>query len=197
MSHDSTITNDIHRDKALDKTQALDRFLASVERRAFRIAEMAVNNREEALDIVQDSMFALVRKYSDRPEDEWTPLFYRILQSRIRDWYRKNKTRSKWMSWIGFRQDEHSGEMEDALESLPDPHGRDACEVAENIDSMEDLGVAIKALPLRQQQAFLLRTLEGMSVEQTAQAMSISQGSVKTHYSRAVKSLRIQLEEHK
>ena len=147
MQHDSVITKAIDRDKPLDKAQALDRFLASVERRALKIAEIAVKNRDEALDIVQDSMFGLVQKYSDRPQEEWTPLFYRILQSRIRDWYRKHKTRSKWMSWIGFRQDEHSGEMEDALESLADPHGRDASQAAENINAMD--GVVRQFKPYR------------------------------------------------
>ncbi|NOY66890.1 MAG: RNA polymerase sigma factor [Gammaproteobacteria bacterium] len=196
MQHDWAINKQIGKDRTLDKTHALDQFLSQVERRAFKIAKLAVGNHDEALDIVQDSMIGLVQKYANRPADEWTPLFYHILQSRIRDWYRKNKVRTTWMSWLGFRKNGEEEELENALEALPDPHGRDPSQVAANEHSMEDLEVAIQTLPLRQQQAFLLRTWEGLSVADTATAMKCSQGSVKTHYSRAVHTLREALEEH-
>lgn len=196
MQHDCVINKQIGKDRTLDKTAALDQFLSQIERRAFKIAKLAVGNREDALDIVQDSMFGLVQKYANRPSEEWTPLFYRILQSRIRDWYRKNKVRSKWMSWLGWRKSDDEGEMENAVEALPDPHGRDPSQIVANEYSMESLDDAIQILPHRQQQAFLLRTWEGLSVADTAIAMKCSQGSVKTHYSRAVHSLRDALEEH-
>jgi len=196
MQHDWVIGKQPGKECTLDKSRELDQFLSKVERRAFKIAEIAVGNREEALDIVQDSMFGLVQKYANRPAEEWTPLFYRILQSRIRDWYRKNKVRSRWMSWLGLRKNDDGDEMEDALESLPDPHGRDPSQSVANEHSMEDLELAIRTLPGRQQQAFLLRTWEGLSVADTATAMKCSQGSVKTHYSRAVHTLREALEEH-
>ena len=74
----------------------MDQFLASVERRAYGIAKMAVGHREEALDIVQDAMLKLVQLYADKPQQEWRCLFFKILQSRIRDWYRRNKVRNRW-----------------------------------------------------------------------------------------------------
>jgi len=197
MQHDCTIGNSSTKENTLDKTRTLDRFLAQVERKAFRIAELAVGNRDEALDIVQDSMIGLVQKYSHRPEEEWTPLFYRILQSRIRDWYRKNKVRSKWMSWLGFGKKDEEGGQEDAMAAVADPAGRDPQQTASNHDAMEQLDEALHNLPHRQQQAFLLRTWEGLSVAETATAMKCSQGSVKTHYSRAVHTLRIKLEDYR
>jgi len=197
MQHDYAIDISPAKESTLDKARTLDRFLAQVERKAFRIAELAVSNREEALDIVQDSMIGLVQKYADRPEEEWTPLFYRILQSRIRDWYRKNKVRSKWMSWLGFSKKDDECECEDAMASVPDPAGRDPQQTASNHESMEQLDEAIHNLPYRQQQAFLLRTWEGLSVADTASAMKCSQGSVKTHYSRALHALRLELEDYR
>ncbi len=150
------------------------------------MAEIAVGNREEALDIVQDSMLALVQKYAARPCEEWTPLFYRILQSKIRDWYRKSKTRSKWMSFLNFRQQDDDSETGNLIDAVADPVASEPSQtVADNI-SIDTLETAIHALPLRQQQAFLLRSWEGLSVSETALAMKCSEGSIKTHYSRAL-----------
>jgi RNA polymerase sigma-70 factor (ECF subfamily) len=183
------------KESTLDKTQALNQFLASVERKALKIAEIAVGNRDDALDIVQDSMLGLVQKYANKPAEEWAPLFYRILQSRIRDWYRKHKVRSKWMSWLGLRKQDGE-ETEDPIENVADPVAREPQQTLANENSIEKLQDAIHCLPLRQQQAFLLRSWEGMSVEHTATAMGCSQGSVKTHYSRALGTLRKELEGH-
>ena len=160
------------------------------------MAEIAVGNREEALDIVQDSMLALVQKYAARPCEEWTPLFYRILQSKIRDWYRKSKTRSKWMSFLNFRQQDDDSETGNLIDAVADPVASEPSQtVADNI-SIDTLETAIHALPLRQQQAFLLRSWEGLSVSETALAMKCSEGSIKTHYSRALHTLRAALEGH-
>lgn len=183
------------KESTLDKTQALDQFLASVERKALKIAEIATGNRDDALDIVQDSMLGLIQKYANKPAEEWTPLFYRILQSRIRDWYRKHKVRSKWMSWIGLHKQDGE-EMQDPMESFADPAASEPQQTLANDNSIKKLETAIHRLPLRQQQAFLLRSWEGLSVANTATAMSCSQGSVKTHYSRALASLRKELEGH-
>lgn len=137
-------------------------------------------------------MFKLVEKYADREENEWKPLFYRILQSRINDWYRRNKVRNRYRSWLTKNEDDN----EDPIQTAPDHHGQKPESEAETSESMEKLQQALSALPLRQQQAFLLRAWEGLNVKQTAAAMSCAEGSVKTHYSRAVHSLREQLGEH-
>jgi len=160
------------------------------------MAELAVGNREEALDIVQDSMFALVQKYSDRTTEEWTPLFYRILQSKIRSWYRKNKTRSRWISLLTFRQNEDDAETGNLIDEFADPVAREPSQAVADNTSIDTLETAIHALPLRQQQAFLLRSWEGLSVADTATAMKCSEGSIKTHYSRALSALRTALEGH-
>jgi RNA polymerase sigma-70 factor (ECF subfamily) len=196
MQHDYVVGETGSKENTLDKTRALDQFLAGIERKAFKIAEIAVGNREEALDIVQDSMLGLVQKYANRPSEEWTPLFYRILQSRIRDWYRKNKVRSRWMSWLAFRKQDDDEEPEDPVQGLADPVAREPMQTVANEISIEKLEVAIQQLPQRQQQAFMLRAWEGLSVADTAIAMACSQGSVKTHYFRAVNTLRKELEEH-
>ena len=174
--------------RALQKEQQLNRFLAEVERRALRIAEIAVRDRDEALDLVQDAMIKLARKYADRPQDEWTPLFYRILQNGVRDWHRRQAVRNRVMVWFG-RGSQDDDEY-DAVASAPDPIGRTPDEELSNSEAMATLEVAVRGLPTRQREAFMLRTFEGLDVAATAIAMGCSQGSVKTHYSRAIHSLR-------
>ena len=156
---------------------------------------MAVVQRDDALDIVQDSMLGLVQKYANKPASEWPPLFYRIMHSRINDWHRKHKVRSKWMSWIGLGKAD-SEEIGDPLENIADPVAREPQQYLQSELSIKKLESAIQALPRRQQQAFLLRSWEGLSVADTATAMVCSQGSVKTHCSRALASLRKALEGH-
>jgi len=181
--------------RALHKEQQLNRFLAEVERRALRIAEIAVRDRDEALDIVQDSMIKLVRKYSERDEEEWTPLFYRILQNAVRDWHRRQSVRNRVMVWFRKKPDEDHDY--DPVAAAPDPIGRTPDEELTNSEAMLSLEAAVRRLPARQREAFMLRTFEGLDVAGTAIAMGCSQGSVKTHYSRAVHTLREQLEEYR
>jgi len=164
----------------------LDHFLAGVEKRAFFKAKLATGDTEEALDIVQDAMFKLVEKYSGHDRDSWGPLFHRILQSRIRDWYRRQSVRNRFRSWLGF--DEEDGV--DFIQQVEDPRSRTAEQIFQTELSIDNLERVLKLLSLRQQQAFLLRAWDGLDVKQTAQAMSCSEGSVKTHYSRAVRALR-------
>ncbi len=178
-------------DSVLNNSLLLDKFLQSVQSRAFRIAQISTGNAEDALDLVQDAMFKLVEKYSDKPQDEWTPLFYRILNSRINDFHRRNKVRNRYTSWINYGE-----EMEDPIQTAPDPYGRSPEVETQTNESMERLQQALEDLPPRQQQAFLLRAWEGLNVKQTASAMSCAEGSVKTHYSRAIHSLRENLGEH-
>lgn len=175
----------------LDTHQALDRFLANTERRAFRMAQFATGNAEDALDLVQEAMLKLAQQYGSRDEQEWGPLFHRILQSRIRDWYRRSKVRNRWRVWLSGEEDE-----EDPLERLADTDSAGPAEQLAGERSLGALERALQQLPLRQQQAFLLRTWEGFDVAETARAMGCSAGSVKTHYSRAVHTLRTLLEDH-
>jgi RNA polymerase sigma-70 factor (ECF subfamily) len=162
--------------------------------RALRIAEIGVRDRDEALDIVQDAMIKLVRHYSERSNEEWTPLFYRILQNGVRDWHRRQVVRNRVMGWFGRRP---SGDNDyDTIATAPDPIGRSPDEELQNDEAMQRLEAAVRDLPTRQREAFMLRMFEGLDVAGTAVAMGCSQGSVKTHYSRAVHSLRETLEEH-
>jgi len=178
----------------LQRERQLNQFLADVERRALRIAEIAVRDRDEALDLVQDAMIKLVNNYARRPEGEWTPLFYRILQNGIRDWHRRQKVRNRVMVWFGRRD---AGEDHyDPVAHAPDPAGRSPDEELQTGQAMEKLEEAVHALPTRQREAFMLRTFEGLDVAGTAVAMGCSEGSVKTHYSRAVHRLRDKLGEY-
>lgn len=180
---------------ALRHKRQLNRFFADVERRALRIAEISVRDRDEALDLVQNAMIKLAQKYAARPEDEWTPLFYRILQNGIRDWHRRQAVRRRIMVWFG-RESGDENEY-DPIGAAPDPDGRTPDEELQNREAMQSLEIAVRKLPARQREAFMLRMFEGLDVAGTAVAMGCSQGSVKTHYSRALHALREQLEEHR
>lgn len=179
-----------------DRQQALNRFLASCEKRAYRLAVIATGQTEEALDIVQDAMFKLVKRYAQRDEQEWPALFHRILQTTIRDWYRRQKVRLRWRQFFYSSADDE-GDYGDPLENLAHPDHSGPDEQLRESHAMQQLDSALQALPLRQQQAFLLRQWEGLDIAQTAEAMGISQGSVKTHYSRAVHSLRDTLKDYR
>jgi len=175
----------------LDQVRALDRFLASVEKRAFRIARISVQHEDDALDIVQDAMLQLARRYGQRPSEEWRPLFYRILQNRIRDCQRRRKVRARVFSWFPRVADEPDGF--DPMEAVPDGAAAPVERLMTD-EAMVELERALGALPSRQQEAFMLRNFEGLDVAATAVAMGCSEGSVKTHYSRAVHTLRERLE---
>lgn len=176
----------------LETHRELDAFLASVEKRAFRMAEIATGNRDEALDILQDAMFKLVEKYADRNPQEWGPLFTTILQSRIKDWYRRNQVRNRFRSWFSSKDND----LDDPVQQAKDETARTPEQLLQADRRIDKLEQVLHDLPLRQQQAFLLRNWEGYSVEQTANAMKCSVGSVKTHYFRAVHSLREKLDMH-
>ena len=181
--------------RTLQKQQQLNRFLAEVERRALRIAEIGVRDRDEALDLVQDAMIKLARRYSDRSREEWTPLFYRILQNSVRDWHRRQAVRNRVM--VFFRRKPTEDNDYDAVAAAPDLSGREPDEELQNSEAMQSLEIAMQDLPTRQREAFMLRTFEGLNVADTAVAMGCSEGSVKTHYSRAVHTLRDRLEQHR
>lgn len=139
----------------------------------------------------------LVTAYAGRDEQEWAPLFYRILHSRINDWYRRTRVRNRFRVWLKVgRYGDTEEPAVDAMQTVEDRAQPDSLCRLQQADAMACLDEALRALPLRQQQAFLLRTWEGLDVANTALAMGCSAGSVKTHYSRAVHSLRERLGDH-
>jgi RNA polymerase sigma-70 factor (ECF subfamily) len=175
------------------QNRALNQFLAGVELKAFKIAQAALRHEDDALDAVQDAMLQLARAYASRPAEEWKPLFYRILENRIRDMQRRRTVRGRIMAWLPARGEDDDDELDPvALAASPDPQPVRRLELDEAMGALEE---ALQRLPPRQQQAFLLRALEGLDVAQTAVAMGCSEGSVKTHYFRAVQALRAQLGE--
>jgi len=178
---------------AQSRARALNQFLAGVELKAFKIAQAALRHEDDALDAVQDAMLQLARAYAGRPAQEWKPLFYRILENRIRDMQRRRTVRGRVIAWLPFRGEEDEDDP-DPLSQAPSPEPQPVKRL-ELDEAMGALEQALNALPRRQQQAFLLRTLEGMDVAETAAAMGCSEGSVKTHYFRALQSLRAQLGE--
>lgn len=169
----------------------LDAFLRSVGRRAQVMAEISTRDREAALDIVQDSMLALASRYAHKPPAEWGPLFQTILQSRIMDWHRTRTRRGKWMTWLAPPKDDPEA---DPWADIPEAESSDPALLLERARDMEAVTAALEALPLRQQQAFMLRIWEGLDTAETARAMECSEGSVKTHLSRALHSMRATLE---
>jgi RNA polymerase sigma-70 factor (ECF subfamily) len=190
MTADTTLASRLEGVSNAD-VQSLDAFLASVERRAFRIAEVATRDRDEALDIVQDAMLQLSRRYAGRPAAEWPPLFYRILENRIRDFQRRQTVKNRLFFWRPAARDEE--EAEDPLEQIAEP-GAGPVEELQRAEQMRRLEQGLRKLPARQREAFELRLWEGLSVEDTARAMGCSDGSVKTHLHRALAALRQDLE---
>jgi RNA polymerase sigma-70 factor (ECF subfamily) len=175
------------REGTVDRERALDRFLAGIERRALRIASLALRDRAEAEDAVQDAMFRLVRRYAGRPESEWRPLFYRILGNRITDFQRRQKLRRAVTAfWHGGEREEGAA---DPVEEAIDPRGRPD-QALEGEELLARIEAVLAALSRRQREAFLLRNFEGLDVAQTALAMGCSEGSVKTHYFRAMQALQ-------
>jgi RNA polymerase sigma-70 factor (ECF subfamily) len=170
--------------------QSLPAFLAGMERRAFRHAEIALRHREDALDAVQDAMLKLVQRYADRPSIEWTPLFWSVLRSRITDIRRRRKVRSVLVAWMGPAGEDDDGPVWEPADPAPDP-----ARIHSDRESYQALSAALRTLPRRQREAYQLRVLEGMDVADTARAMGCSEGSVKTHTSRAMEALRRQLED--
>ncbi|TDI77388.1 MAG: RNA polymerase sigma factor [Betaproteobacteria bacterium] len=171
-------------------------FLIGTERRAYKKVLFSVRDEHVALDIVQDSMMKLAENYAAKPLEELPPLFQRILQNTTHDYYRRQKTRSLWTTLFSSytpKDQENESEEYDLLETLSvkkesnfssDPYKQ--LEQSQLIDSIER---AITILPTRQREAFLLRYWEEMDVTETAAVMGCSEGSVKTHCSRASHTL--------
>jgi RNA polymerase sigma-70 factor, ECF subfamily len=173
--------------------QELSDFLKSVEKRAFKRSVYHVRDEDAALDIVQDSMIKLTVNYSEKPAAELPMLFQRILQNTTLDWFRRQKThRAVFSNMSDFEKAGEDGEF-DLLETLESIDTSDGTESAETQVSrgqiLQEIDDAVQTLPARQREAFLMRYWEEMDVAETAAAMGCSEGSVKTHCSRAVSAL--------
>ncbi len=184
------------KETTLASPQQLSSFLESVERRAFKQAMFAVRDEEAALDIVQDAMMKLAEKYGDRPDEEFPMLFQRILQNTIRDYYRRSKVRSMWTTLLSaFSPDDD--EDYDPLETLAADEDDAGPKTPESkllqVQTLNLIEDEIKKLPPRQREAFLMRYWEDMDVAETAAVMGCSEGSVKTHCSRATHTLAVAL----
>lgn len=170
----------------------LSQFLAGAERRAYKQALFAVRDPDNALDIVQDAMIKLSESYGDRPVLELAPLFTRIVQNTIHDFYRRQKVRSTWITLFSALSSGDPDEP-DPLESIEAQAGTVAAESAsdevERIQTVRAIEEEVARLPARQREAFLLRYWEDMDVAETAATMKCSEGSVKTHCSRATQAL--------
>ena len=181
-------------DAPLSSAEELNEFLSSVERRAFKRTVYAVRNDDAALDIVQDAMIRLSTSYADRPATEWPMLFQRILSNATLDWFRRQKVRNALFQNMGDLEASVGGEDGAELDLLDilrvDDGGTEgADDTAQRTETLAIIEEEIGQLPARQREAFLMRYWEEMDVAETAAAMGCSEGSVKTHCSRAVASL--------
>lgn len=176
-------------------SQELSDFLRDVERRAFKQTVYAVRDEHAALDIVQDAMLKLAEKYAAKPVEEYPMLFQRILQNTMRDFWRRQKVRNLWttlLSSFGGNDDE---EDRDPLETIDvEDNSENPAEQLQRNQTIAIVEKALEKLPPRQREAFVLRYWEDMDVAETAEVMGCSQGSVKTHCSRAVHALAQTLE---
>jgi RNA polymerase sigma-70 factor (ECF subfamily) len=173
--------------------QELSDFLKSVEKRAFKRSVYHVRNEESALDIVQDSMMKLAEHYGHKPVDELPMLFQRILSNCTLDWFRRQKTRNALFSNLSDFESGSDDESFDLLETLDSSGDSEQVESAEKTTEraqiLREIEAEILELPARQREAFLMRYWEELDVAETAVAMGCSEGSVKTHCSRAVQAL--------
>lgn len=170
----------------------LDTFLRDTQPRAFRMLQIALRDEQTALDLLQDAMLAFVKRYAKRPAEERAPLFYRIVQNRLRDFFRQQRVRHRWVTTFADFYKNNKSEDDYHLEAISNDLSSDQSLDVQN--KMLYIDRVLSRLALRQQQTFLLRAWEGLTEQQTAQALGISVGSVKTHYSRARHALQAALD---
>ena len=177
-------------------SQELSDFLRVVERRAFKQTVYAVRDDHAALDIVQDAMLKLAEKYADKTAAEYPMLFQRILQNTMRDYWRRQKVRNLWTTLLSsFGAGQNGEEDHDPLDTIDvEDEGTNPAIQLERSQTMKIIEKALEKLPARQREAFVLRYWQDMDVAETAEMMGCSQGSVKTHCSRAVHTLASLLE---
>lgn len=175
--------------------QEISDFLRQIEKRAFRQTAYAVRDEHAALDIVQDAMLKLADKYANKPIAEYPMLFQRILQNTTRDYWRRQKVRNLWTSLFSSFGPQDDEEF-DLLETIDvEDADNNPYDQLERSQTMVLIGKALEKLPARQREAFVLRYWEELDVAETAAAMGCSQGSVKTHCSRAVSAMSQLLEQ--
>ena len=194
LAIDGFMTREQRTGKTEQQVTGLDGFLQSVQRKALGMARLGSGNPDEAFDIVQDVMMAFVRRYRNKPAEQWPPLFYRTLSNRITDYHRRRSVRSRWQGLLGRADVEDNA---DPIQLAEDPSGYNPERAGADAEFASALEAALQGLSNRQRQAFLFRTWQGMSVAETAAVMGCSAGSVKTHLSRANQALRTQLGEHR
>lgn len=165
---------------------SLDAFLRGAERRALRMAQLTTRDADEALDVVQEAMIQLARHYSTRPAAEWAPLFHRILDNGLRKWRFRQVLKGRWLG----RRLQPDDDGDDPLDTVPADEHLQPEAAQQQQDVIRHVRAALEQLPARQRQAFLLRHWEGLSTIDTATAMACSEGSVKTHLSRALATLQ-------
>jgi RNA polymerase sigma-70 factor (ECF subfamily) len=169
----------------------LDAFLVSVEVRAYRSALLTTKKTSDALDIVQEAMLHLVQSYRARDSAEWPLLFQRILQHKILDWHRAQTKQRRWF-WLAAANAVED-EDDNIIDTIVDERSENPAEIIARAQDINRVLGLLEVMPLRQRQAFLLRAWEGFDVAATASVMECSEGSVKTHYFRALQFLRTQL----
>lgn len=179
----------VSKERQLATQAELSQFLSRIERRAYKHAVFAMHDSHTALDVVQDAMIKLAEKYGDKPSDELPLLFHRILQNTIRDHCRRQKVRSNWTTLFSAFGSKHAEEEFDPLDVLEDSDNQSAPAAPDaSFGQKQTIALieqALSNLPLRQREAFLLRYWEGLDTAETAKAMGCTEGSVKTHCSRA------------
>ena len=172
----------------------LEEFLKYIERRAFHMARLSTRQIDDAHDIVQEAMYKLIEKYAHKQPLDWKPLFFTILNSKITDYYRRNSIKDKvfFKSKATPAEDDYYLDWESYSATASGTSGPDAQFIQQR--NIHELSRCIEQLSHRQKQAFMMRCWEGYSTQETANLMACSEGSVKTHYSRAISKLRNMLE---
>jgi RNA polymerase sigma-70 factor (ECF subfamily) len=172
--------------------QELSDFLKSVEKRAFKRTAYTVRDDDAALDIVQDAMIRLAERYADRPAEELPPVFQRILSNATMDWFRRQKVRNAVvhnLSEFDSADDDADFDLLELLETEASMGTESAADSVSRAQILLRIDTEVSQLPARQREAFLLRYWEELDVAETAVVMGCSEGSVKTHCSRAVRAL--------
>lgn len=184
---DSTSSQDV----PLSLEKRLQLFMQEISGRALVMMENACYGQQDvAMDLVQEAFISLHQNYADKATDEWYPLFYTILNNKLLDWRRKEARRSQRFGWLRLNPFPNEDDQEF---DFPDQNQIEPSDLLDQEVTAEEIHAAIQALPVRQQQAFMLRAWEGFDTATTAKIMDCSEGSVKTHYHRAIQSLKATL----